>query len=86
MQLATTKDKGIALQLTPRYVLFGGWKASFCVGYNAPLEDFLMRDAVDSELYMLNVSFYDAWYVLLPVANGVFTCAVQETQCGCRRV
>ena len=34
--VAPTND-AVGLTLVPRYVLFGGWRAAFCVGYNLPV-------------------------------------------------
>ena len=34
----TFTSDAVQLQLVPRYVLFGGWKAAFCTGYNVPLQ------------------------------------------------
>ncbi|XP_020583300.1 dolichyl-diphosphooligosaccharide--protein glycosyltransferase subunit 1B [Phalaenopsis equestris] len=43
------------LEIEPRYPLFGGWKASFVIGYSVPLEDFLF-ESPDGQHY-LNFSF-----------------------------
>ena len=40
-------DDGVELILEPRYVLLGGWKATFYIGYNLPLSNFLEKDASD---------------------------------------
>jgi oligosaccharyltransferase complex subunit alpha (ribophorin I) len=50
----------------PRYVLFGGWRAAFCVGYNVPSQYLLSRDAADPDLYMLNVTFYARYKEAVP--------------------
>lgn len=44
------------LQIEPRYPLFGGWKATFVIGYGLPLEDFLFESDADGRRY-LNFSF-----------------------------
>ncbi|XP_020675975.1 dolichyl-diphosphooligosaccharide--protein glycosyltransferase subunit 1B [Dendrobium catenatum] len=43
------------LEIEPRYPLFGGWKASFVIGYSVPLEDFLF-ESPEGQHY-LNFSF-----------------------------
>ncbi|KAF9597917.1 hypothetical protein IFM89_022560 [Coptis chinensis] len=43
------------LQIEPRYPLFGGWKATFVIGYGLPLQDFLFESS-DGRRY-LNFSF-----------------------------
>ncbi|XP_059458594.1 dolichyl-diphosphooligosaccharide--protein glycosyltransferase subunit 1B [Corylus avellana] len=43
------------LEIEPRYPLFGGWKASFVVGYGLPLQDFVF-ESPDGRRY-LNFSF-----------------------------
>ncbi|XP_074286656.1 dolichyl-diphosphooligosaccharide--protein glycosyltransferase subunit 1B [Silene latifolia] len=43
------------LEIEPRYPLFGGWRATFVVGYNLPLEDFLFESS-DGRRY-LNFTF-----------------------------
>lgn len=43
------------LEIEPRYPLFGGWKATFVIGYSVPLEDFLF-ESPDGQHY-LNFSF-----------------------------
>lgn len=43
------------LLIEPRYPLFGGWKATFIVGYGVPVQDFLFGSA-DGARY-LNYSF-----------------------------
>ncbi|KAG8390614.1 hypothetical protein BUALT_Bualt01G0101800 [Buddleja alternifolia] len=50
-----TSSKKSELLIEPRYPLFGGWKASFLIGYGVPLQDFLFESAV-GERY-LNFSF-----------------------------
>jgi len=45
------------MDLIPRYPLFGGWKASFYMGYNLPIQSYLFTDASDSSLYVLNITF-----------------------------
>eukprot|EP00741_Cyanophora_paradoxa_P015731 tig00020904_g15187.t1 len=34
-------DKGLEVELVPRFPLFGGWKTDFLFGYNLPLSEFL---------------------------------------------
>jgi oligosaccharyltransferase complex subunit alpha (ribophorin I) len=43
------------LEIEPRYPLFGGWKATFTIGYGLPLQDFLFESA-DGKRY-LNFTF-----------------------------
>ncbi|XP_074590344.1 dolichyl-diphosphooligosaccharide--protein glycosyltransferase subunit 1B [Curcuma longa] len=43
------------LEIEPRYPLFGGWKATFTIGYGLPLQDFLF-ESPDGRRY-LNFSF-----------------------------
>ncbi|KAL8090414.1 hypothetical protein AgCh_039764 [Apium graveolens] len=43
------------LEIEPRYPLFGGWKATFTIGYGLPLQDFLF-ESDDGRRY-LNFSF-----------------------------
>lgn len=43
------------LEFEPRYPLFGGWKATFVIGYGLPLEDFLF-ESPDGRRY-LNFTF-----------------------------
>lgn len=43
------------LEIEPRYPLFGGWKATFVIGYQLPLQDFLFESS-DGMRY-LNFSF-----------------------------
>ncbi|GAB2250598.1 hypothetical protein Droror1_Dr00016848 [Drosera rotundifolia] len=43
------------LEIEPRYPLFGGWKATFVIGYKLPLEDFLY-ESPDGRRY-LNFTF-----------------------------
>jgi len=57
----TFTSDAVQLQLVPRYVLFGGWKAAFCTGYNVPLQNVLSRDVSDPDLYMLNITFGTVW-------------------------
>lgn len=43
------------LEIEPRYPLFGGWKATFIIGYGLPLQDFLF-ESPDGRRY-LNFTF-----------------------------
>ncbi|KAF7147081.1 hypothetical protein RHSIM_Rhsim03G0119400 [Rhododendron simsii] len=43
------------LEIEPRYPLFGGWKATFVIGYGLPLQDFLFESS-DGRRY-LNFTF-----------------------------
>ncbi|KAK6929185.1 Ribophorin I [Dillenia turbinata] len=43
------------LEIEPRYPLFGGWKATFVIGYGLPLQDFLF-ESPDGRRYV-NFSF-----------------------------
>ncbi|ONK63937.1 uncharacterized protein A4U43_C07F20450 [Asparagus officinalis] len=38
-----TDNQKSELEFEPRYPLFGGWKASFIIGYGLPLDDFLFE-------------------------------------------
>jgi oligosaccharyltransferase complex subunit alpha (ribophorin I) len=71
-------EHGTTLQLVPRYVLFGGWKAAFCVGYNVPAAELLSRDAADDQMYMLNVSFYARWKEHIPTDDYEFSVTLPE--------
>jgi len=53
----STHERGIALDIIPRYPLFGGWKAAFYMGYNLPLSSFVSTSNEESGLYVLNVTF-----------------------------
>uniref|UniRef100_A0A7N0TMB4 Dolichyl-diphosphooligosaccharide--protein glycosyltransferase subunit 1 n=1 Tax=Kalanchoe fedtschenkoi TaxID=63787 RepID=A0A7N0TMB4_KALFE len=53
-RLRTSPQKS-ELELEPRYPLFGGWKATFIIGYGLPLEDFLF-ESLDGTRY-LNFTF-----------------------------
>lgn len=44
------------LEIEPRYPLFGGWRASFVIGYSVPLEDFLY-ESTDGLRRYLNFTF-----------------------------
>ncbi|GMP22641.1 hypothetical protein CsSME_00000569 [Camellia sinensis var. sinensis] len=50
-----TDSKKSELEIEPRYPLFGGWKATFVIGYGLPLQDFLFESS-DGRRY-LNFSF-----------------------------
>ncbi|CAK9166296.1 unnamed protein product [Ilex paraguariensis] len=50
-----TNSKKSELEIEPRYPLFGGWKATFVIGYGLPLQDFLF-ESPDGRRY-LNFSF-----------------------------
>jgi len=43
------------LEIEPRYPMFGGWQATFTIGYGLPLQDFLFQ-AADGRRY-LNITF-----------------------------
>ncbi|MBA0696927.1 hypothetical protein Goari_003444, partial [Gossypium aridum] len=43
------------LEIEPRYPLFGGWKATFVIGYGLPLQDFLFESSDDKRY--LNFTF-----------------------------
>ncbi|PKA53406.1 Dolichyl-diphosphooligosaccharide--protein glycosyltransferase subunit 1B [Apostasia shenzhenica] len=43
------------LEIEPRYPLFGGWKATFVIGYSLPLEDFVFESPAGQ--HYLNLSF-----------------------------
>jgi len=48
--------RGIALDIVPRFPLFGGWKTSYYLGYNLPLSQALFTDVNDGR-YVLNFTF-----------------------------
>eukprot|EP01114_Cavostelium_apophysatum_P001422 TRINITY_DN1121_c0_g1_i1.p1 TRINITY_DN1121_c0_g1~~TRINITY_DN1121_c0_g1_i1.p1 ORF type:complete len:638 (+),score=160.45 TRINITY_DN1121_c0_g1_i1:103-1914(+) len=50
-------SNGLAMDITPRFPLFGGWKNAFYMGYNLPLYENLFIDSRDSSLYVLNTTF-----------------------------
>ncbi|XP_010253704.1 PREDICTED: dolichyl-diphosphooligosaccharide--protein glycosyltransferase subunit 1B [Nelumbo nucifera] len=50
-----TDSQKSELEIEPRYPLFGGWKATFVIGYGLPLQDFLFESS-DGRRY-LNFSF-----------------------------
>ncbi|KAL8533124.1 hypothetical protein ACS0TY_009392 [Phlomoides rotata] len=50
-----TNSKKSELLIEPRYPLFGGWKATFLIGYGVPLQDFLFESAVGARY--LNYTF-----------------------------
>ncbi|CAH8324509.1 unnamed protein product [Eruca vesicaria subsp. sativa] len=50
-----TGFKKSELEFEPRYPLFGGWRATFIIGYRVPLEDYLF-EAPDGRRY-LNFTF-----------------------------
>ncbi|KAH0869472.1 hypothetical protein HID58_076494 [Brassica napus] len=50
-----TGFKKSELEFEPRYPLFGGWRATFVIGYRVPLEDYLF-EAPDGRRY-LNFTF-----------------------------
>eukprot|EP01103_Thecamoeba_quadrilineata_P019631 TRINITY_DN8035_c0_g1_i1.p1 TRINITY_DN8035_c0_g1~~TRINITY_DN8035_c0_g1_i1.p1 ORF type:complete len:470 (-),score=124.47 TRINITY_DN8035_c0_g1_i1:108-1517(-) len=45
------------LQVLPRFVLFGGWRTDFYLGYNLPLQQYLSTYVSNSGKYLLNVTF-----------------------------
>jgi len=44
-------------QVLPRFVLFGGWRTDFYLGYNLPLQHYLSTYVSNSGRYLLNVTF-----------------------------
>jgi len=46
----------LAVDLTPRFPLFGGWKIKYTFGYNLPLSSYVFTDAGSSKL-VLNMTF-----------------------------
>eukprot|EP01018_Ginkgo_biloba_P016536 Gb_37136 [translate_table: standard] len=48
-------SKKTELEIEPRYPMFGGWQATFTIGYGLPLQDFLFLSA-DGRRY-LNITF-----------------------------
>ncbi len=54
----TRRDRGsLALELQPRYPMFGGWKADLEFGYNLPASEVLSRDAANPEDHVLDINF-----------------------------
>lgn len=51
-------NKGSLLELKPRYPIFGAWKYSFRVGWNADLSNYL-RKLATGETYVLRVPFLE---------------------------
>jgi len=51
------KEDYTKLEILPRYIMFGGWKISFYMGYNLPLSKYLSYDANHPSRYILNVTF-----------------------------
>jgi oligosaccharyltransferase complex subunit alpha (ribophorin I) len=47
------------LELKPRYPVFGGWKYSFKVGWDANLSKFLRKLSTSSESYVLKIPFLE---------------------------
>lgn len=54
--IAVISDK-LAVDLTPRFPLFGGWQTKFTFGYNLPLYNYVFVDPSDSSKLILNVTF-----------------------------
>ncbi|XVF23621.1 hypothetical protein REPUB_Repub13aG0055300 [Reevesia pubescens] len=50
-----TDSRKSELEIEPRYPLFGGWKATFIIGYGLPLQDFLFESSDDRRY--LNFTF-----------------------------
>ncbi|TYH73461.1 hypothetical protein ES332_D05G331000v1 [Gossypium tomentosum] len=50
-----TDSRKSELEIEPRYPLFGGWKATFVIGYGLPLQDFLFETSDDRRY--LNFTF-----------------------------
>jgi len=50
------KDR-VFVELTPRYPLFGGWKADLEFGYSLPAQAVLSRSAADAEELVLDMPF-----------------------------
>jgi len=53
----TVTQRGLTLDLVPRFPLFGGWKFGFYMGYNLPSEYYLFNDQQNSKVYILNATF-----------------------------
>ncbi len=53
----------LAVDLTPRFPLFGGWKTRFTFGYNLPIGAYVFNDAADPSRYVLNISFSQEYNV-----------------------
>jgi len=47
----------VALQITPRYSIFGGWSANWVISYNLPTKNYLFHDKSDSSGYHLSQTF-----------------------------
>lgn len=60
----TALDKAIAVDIEPRFPMFGGWKTHFTFGYNQPLHNYLFIDA-DTGKYVLNTTFGVAFDTLV---------------------
>jgi oligosaccharyltransferase complex subunit alpha (ribophorin I) len=50
------EDK-LAVELAPRFPLFGGWKTVFTFGYDLPLTNYVFADTSDSSKLTLNITF-----------------------------
>jgi oligosaccharyltransferase complex subunit alpha (ribophorin I) len=50
------EDK-LAVELAPRFPLFGGWKTVFTFGYDLPLINYVFADTSDSSKLTLNITF-----------------------------
>ncbi|KAG0201221.1 proteasome regulatory particle base subunit [Mortierella sp. GBA30] len=53
----TAQPDHTLLTLKPRFPLFGGWKTTWYIGYNAPLDSYL-RQVPNSDRYVLKVPVY----------------------------
>jgi len=49
-------QRGLVLDLIPRFPLFGGWKTAFYMGYNLPLHQFLFTSSSTGR-FVLNTTF-----------------------------
>jgi oligosaccharyltransferase complex subunit alpha (ribophorin I) len=50
-------ERGITLDLIPRFPLFGGWKFGYYMGFNLPVSNYLYNDYNDRSKYVLNMTF-----------------------------
>jgi len=64
-------DQRLKLEILPRYVLFGGWKIAFYLGYNLPLKNYLSSNISNSASLLLNVSFFPNFQESISVDNHI---------------
>lgn len=59
------EDGHTALEIIPRYPLFGGWKVDFYIGYNLPASEVLSTKKSSSSTYVLNMTFGSPFIMLV---------------------